>query len=117
MPEYMMADQAYDVRGFGDFDLMDPGDYGDDQGLNDEPAFSEGETVEITGGAYEAVAYEYEPDQVEYPLDEVPDGTYEVVSWDWDGGTVYNLRFNGVVDGHDYVRVWSVQEEDLRPAS
>lgn len=91
---------------------------------DDVARFEEGDDVKLTGyenslrKPYEAKAYEYEPDEVEYPvdIDEIPpSATYEIISIDWERGHfVYNLRLNGEAEGHDFVRVWGVDEDDLR---
>jgi hypothetical protein len=85
-----------------------------------EARFEEGMDVRIIrwansrGEEYQAIAYEHEPDEVAYPFDEIPVGTFEIISIDWErGGFVYNLRYNGEAEGHDYIRVWEVEEEDL----
>lgn len=69
---------------------------------------------------YTGIAYEYGEEvarDIELPLGK--DDTYEVISRDWKisreyTGWVYHLRFNGEIDGHDYVRVMEVEEDDLR---
>jgi hypothetical protein len=92
----------------------------------DVAKFEWGEDVRIIadedrfGKPYIAVAMEYNQergDWDEYPLEELPVGDYEVIIEDWDRGRfVYNLRFNGEIDGHDYIRVFGVEEDDLRKA-
>jgi hypothetical protein len=83
--------------------------------MSEFPRFAEGTTVRLTAD-YDAVAIEYTEDgeQVEHEVEITdPKATFEIVSTDYDGGFVYNLRLDGEVDEYDYIRVFGVDESDI----
>jgi len=79
--------------------------------------FTEADTVVLidhTDFEGETTWYDEEGEQHEKGGIELPEnGTYEIVSIDYERGFIYNLRLDGGTDEEDYVRVWGVPEESL----
>jgi hypothetical protein len=83
--------------------------------MSEFPRFAEGTTVRLTTD-YDAVANEYDEagEQIEHEVEITdPKAVFEIVSTDYDGGFVYNLRLDGTVDEYDYIRIFGVDESDI----
>ena len=86
--------------------------------MSEFPRFDEGTTVRLHN-IHDAVAMVYTDDGelVEIPVDiEDENAKYEVVSTDYEGGFIYNLRFYGGIGEYDCIRVFGVTEDELYKA-
>lgn len=83
----------------------------------DKSAFEEGDTVilDTPSDFYgTAIWYDESGEQQEKTELELPeDGEYEIVSIDYEGGFIYNLRLDGEIDEFDYIRVFGIGEESI----
>lgn len=79
-------------------------------------SFQENDTVILRNPADfdgEAIWYDEEGEQHTETVELPKDGEYEIISIDYDPAPIYNLRLDGEVGEHDYVRVWGVSESHI----